>query len=64
MRKIVTISKKNRTHIVRNDKIGAKIYTIDLQLQTTKKNKRRRKCAKDKLCQKDLNRCLTATAKY
>lgn len=37
MRKIVTIRKKNRTHIVRNDKIGAKIYTIDLQLQTTKK---------------------------
>lgn len=36
MRKIVTIRKKNRTHIVRNDKIGAKIYTIDLQLQTTK----------------------------
>lgn len=63
MRKIVTIRKKNRTHIVQNDKIGAKIYTIDLQLQTTK-NKRRRKCAKDKLCQKDLNRCLTATAKY
>lgn len=26
MRKIVTIRKKNRTHIVRNDKIGAK-YT-------------------------------------